>query len=268
MNSKNAFLPLSLLCWVTCTYAVPPREVRDGETMEAAIASDVPTRIRIEGQRIVNVVGNIHSTSNCDGVAPAGVGPQPAGQLTAPTVNPRGDVMLNCDLDKGEVYVRPAASNQPKPITLFVSSPRATYTLLLRPAQMPSETLTLRDRRLDTAESAPKASRQHQAGHVRALKEMLVAMAAGRETRGVQVEQADIVQSWWQEAELRLIRRHQASALLGETYRLRNASAAPMVLAEQEFDRGGVMAVAIERHNLRPGETTLVYVIRGQEGAP
>ena len=37
-----------------------------------------------------------------------------------------------------------------------------------------------------------------------------------------------------------------------------------MVLAEQEFDReaGSVLGVAIENHNLRPGESTAVYVIR------
>jgi conjugal transfer pilus assembly protein TraK len=37
-----------------------------------------------------------------------------------------------------------------------------------------------------------------------------------------------------------------------------------MVIAEQEFDRdeGKVLAVSIENHNLRPGESTTVYVIR------
>ena len=36
------------------------------------------------------------------------------------------------------------------------------------------------------------------------------------------------------------------------------------MLAEQEFDRetGDVLGVAIENHNLRPGESTSVYVIR------
>ncbi len=37
-----------------------------------------------------------------------------------------------------------------------------------------------------------------------------------------------------------------------------------MVLAEQEFDRerGDVVGVSVENHNLRPGESTTVYVIR------
>jgi conjugal transfer pilus assembly protein TraK len=37
-----------------------------------------------------------------------------------------------------------------------------------------------------------------------------------------------------------------------------------MVLAEAEFDRDGaqVVGVAVEQHNLRPGESTSVFVIR------
>jgi conjugal transfer pilus assembly protein TraK len=37
-----------------------------------------------------------------------------------------------------------------------------------------------------------------------------------------------------------------------------------MVVAEQEFDRDGgkIAGIAIEHHNLRPGESTSVYVIR------
>jgi conjugal transfer pilus assembly protein TraK len=40
-----------------------------------------------------------------------------------------------------------------------------------------------------------------------------------------------------------------------------------MVLAEPEFDReaGAVAGVSIEQHNLRPGESTSVYVIRRGE---
>lgn len=266
--NRQRIVPLLFLCWFADIRAGQPRDVRDGETTEAAIASDAPTRIRLDGQRIVNVVGNIHSTSNCDGATPTGAGAQPVAPLAAPSVNVRGDVMLNCDLDKGEIYVRPAAPHASKPINLFVSSPRATYTLLLRPAQMASETLVLRDRRQEMGSPLPKASRQQASGHVRALKAMLVAMSSGRETQGVQVEPMDVAQPLWQEADFRLVSKHHGSTLRGETYRLRNTSAATMVLAEQEFDRDGVMAVAIEQHNLRPGDATFVYVIRGQEGTP
>lgn len=271
MNSKHSVMLLALACWAGGAGAAQPREVRDGETMEAAIAADAPTRVRLEGQRIVNVVGNIHSASNCDSAPPAGAASPATVPLAAPAVNPRGDVILNCDLDKGEIYVRPAATGhvgQVRPISLFVSSPRATYTLLLRPAQMPADSLVLRDRRSESSEPAAKATRPQATSHVRGLKSMLVSMAQGRPADGVRAQQLDVVQALWREAEFRLIRRQEGRTLQGETYRLRNTSAAPMVLAEQEFDQDGVLAVAIEQHNLPPGATTLVHVIRQQEGTP
>jgi conjugal transfer pilus assembly protein TraK len=69
------------------------------------------------------------------------------------------------------------------------------------------------------------------------------------------------------EARFSLVRQYEGRGLVGEKYLLQNVSNAPMVLAEQEFDRpdspsGQVLAVAVEHHNLRPGETTSVFVIR------
>jgi conjugal transfer pilus assembly protein TraK len=64
------------------------------------------------------------------------------------------------------------------------------------------------------------------------------------------------------------MRRYEGRGLLGEKYLLQNISSAVMVLAEQEFDRedspdgGQVVGVAVENHNLRPGESTNVFVIR------
>ena len=68
----------------------------------------------------------------------------------------------------------------------------------------------------------------------------------------------------WTEARFSLVRLFEGRGLVGERYLLTNVSDQNMVLAEQEFDRenGGVLAVSIENHNLRPGETTTVYVIR------
>ncbi|SFV16737.1 TraK domain-containing protein [Pseudoduganella namucuonensis] len=264
--SRYVILPLALACCASA-HAGQPRDVRDGDTMEAAIAIDAPTRVRLEGQRIINVVGNIHSSSNCDGPQSGAATPQAAAQLAAPAVNARGDVILNCDLDKGEIYVRPAGTNPSKPINLFVSSPRATYTLLLRPAQMSADTLILRDRRLDASDAVAPSAKPQPATHVRALKALLVSMAGAPKAGAVEVEQVDRPVALWQESDFRLVRRHEAQALLGETYRLRNTGPSAMVLAEQEFDHDGVLAVAIEQHNLRPGEATLVHVIRGREDA-
>ena len=237
-------------------------EARDGVTVEAVIAIKEPTRIRIENASITDVFGNLYS-SNC-GLPTAAAGtPSPA----TPTVNPAGEIALECDRDKGEIYVRPVGAST-KPVNLFVSSANATYTLLLRRSDTPSDTIVIRDRsaRLAGPELAP--ARQGPLGasanHIRAMKALLVAMASDRVAPDVRVEEIDRPIQLWSEAKFSLMRTYEERGLIGEKYLLTNISDQTMVLAEQEFDReeGGVVGIAIENLNLRPGESTSVYVIR------
>jgi conjugal transfer pilus assembly protein TraK len=249
-------LPLPLLASAPAP-ALQVVEARDGVTADAVLSNREPTRIRIEGAAITDVFGNIHS-SNCAAGATAPGAPPP--------VNPAGEVVLECDRDKGEIYVRPVGSSA-KPVNLFVSSASATYTLLLRRADTPADTIVIRDRTPRQSGRSGDASARppgQAAGHVRGLKAMLVAMASDQVPPEVRVEEVDRPLQLWAEARFALVRTYEARGLVGEAYRLTNVSAAPMTLAEQEFDRDGgeVLAVAIEHHNLRPGETTQVFVIR------
>ena len=253
-------------------------DTRDGASIEAILSIQEPTRIRIEGAPITDVFGNIYS-SGCTaaqattalpaGMAPsAGTGPQAASPIT-PAINPAGEIVIECDRDKGEIYVRPVGDGK-KPINLFVSSARGTYTLLLRRADTPADTIVIRDkaalqRRADA--SAPRPAPGSAASHVRSLKALLVAMASERAPTDIQVEDIGQPITLWREARFTLERTYRGRGLVGERYVLQNVSEAPMVLTEQEFDReddeaGSVVGVAIEHHNLRPGERTLVFVIR------
>jgi conjugal transfer pilus assembly protein TraK len=238
-------------------------EARDGVTVEATISIKEPTRIRIEGTQITDVFGNIYS-SNCGAAAPA---PGAPGLATGSPVNPSGELVLECDRDKGEIYVRPVGSSS-KPVNLFVSSATATYTLLLRRADMPADTIVIRDKTPRQAKADAGASAHGPAGrsanHIRSLKALLLAMASDRVPSDVRVEELNRPVQIWVEAKLSLMRLYEGRGLIGEKYLLTNVSNETMVLAEQEFDRedGNVVAVAIENHNLRPGESTSVYVIR------
>lgn len=241
-------------------------EARDGVTVEAVIAVKEPTRIRIENAPITDVFGNLYS-SNCAVPAATVAGtPSP----TAPAVNPAGEIALECDRDKGEIYVRPVgtSSASAKPINLFVSSANATYTLLLRRSDTPSDTIVIRDKTARRAGSDPSSVRQGALGtsanHIRAMKALLVGMASDRIAPEVRVEEINRQIQLWNEARFSLMRTYEGRGLIGEKYLLTNISDQTMVLAEQEFDRadGGVVGVAIENLNLRPGESTSVYVIR------
>ena len=91
-----------------------------------------------------DVFGNIHS-SNCGPAAPSSSssnGGPPAAAL--PAVNPAGEIVLECARDKGEIYIRPVGDS-PKPVNLFISSAHATYTLVLRKADTPADTIVIRE---------------------------------------------------------------------------------------------------------------------------
>ena len=263
---------LAIVCVATMT-ALPAQalqlvEASDGASVEAILSIREPTRIRIEGASITDVFGNIHS-SQCGLAAelPTGPGMTPAGTGSSP-INPAGEIALTCDRDKGEIYVRPVGDSA-KPINLFVASANATYTLLLRRSDTPADTIVIRDRTPKALKHATSA--QALAGpspnQVRAMKALLVAMASDRVPPDIRVEETHGAFPLWNEARFSRVRQYEGRGLVGEKYLLQNISDAPMVLAEQEFDRehGSVVGIAVEHHNLRPGESTSVYVIRRGE---
>lgn len=250
-------------------------DARDGVAVEAVLSIKEPTRIRIDGAPITDVFGNIHS-SNCGVAAPSSSGSniaQPAAAL--PAVNPAGEIVLECDRDKGEIYIRPVGDSL-KPVNLFISSAHATYTLVLRKVDTPADTIVIRDpgQRALQAMQSPTGAAGSQTplvtapNHIRGLKTLLLAMASDRVPADIRVDELNQPVQLWAEARFSLMRRYEGRGLVGEKYLLQNVSQAVMVLAEQEFDRpdspsgGQVLAVAVEHHNLRPGETTNVFVIR------
>lgn len=247
-------------------------EARDGVSVEAMVSIKEPTRIRIDGAPITDVFGNIYS-SNCTNAATAAPltsslangAPLPNNSQNSLAINPTGELVLECDKDKGEVYIRPVGKSS-KPINLFVSSTQATYTLLLHRSDTPADTIVIRDpsARLLKPDNTNPSPSGTSANHIRAMKALLVAMASDRVPPDVRVEEVHRLVPLWLEARLSLMRRYEGRGLVGEKYLLQNISPTLMVLAEQEFDREGaqVMGVAIENHNLQPGETTNVFVIR------
>lgn len=265
MNLPSSHWPLLALLLASTsgpTHALQLIDARDGVTVEAVMSIKEPTRIRIEHGPITDVFGNIHS-SNCATAAPASTGAT-AIPAIAPAVNPAGEIMLECDRDKGEVYVRPVG-NSTKPVNLFISSAGATYTLMLRRSDTPSDTIVIRDRHARAGSAMPKhGPLGASANHVRAMKALLVAMASERSAPDVRMEEVNRPVQLWNEASFTLVRTFEARGLVGEQYRLTNISGQTMVLAEQEFDRAddSVLGVAIDNLNLRPGESTGVYVIR------
>jgi conjugal transfer pilus assembly protein TraK len=252
-------------------HALQTVEARDGVAVEAILSIKEATRIRIDGAPITDVFGNIYS-SNCGAAAPSLA--SPGSGIAIPPVNPAGEIVLECDREKGEIYVRPVgqtADGGGKPVNLFVSSAQATYTLLLRRSDTPADTIVIRDKTPRAVQASANMAQGPQgpsANPIRAMKALLLAMASDRVPPDIRVDELNQPVQLWAEAKFSLMRRYEGRGLVGERYQLQNVSPAVMVLTEQEFDRpdsastGQVAGVAIEHHNLRPGETTSVFVIR------
>jgi conjugal transfer pilus assembly protein TraK len=160
--------------------------------------------------------------------------------------------VLECDRDKGEIYVRPVGDSA-KPINLFVSSAQATYTLLLRRSDTPADTIVIRDR----TPKALKHAGRPQAGRTVTQPGPRHEGAAGGDGFGPGAARhpgrRDPADPLWAEARFSLVRQYEGRGLVGEKYLLQNVSDAPMVLAEQEFDRD---SKAGGRSSASPSSTT------------
>jgi conjugal transfer pilus assembly protein TraK len=215
-------------------------DARDGVSVAAKLAQKEPTRIKVEGAAIGEVFGDVFNDKT----------------------NPNGEVIVETDPAKGELYVRPAATTATKPINLFVSTAHATYTLVLQPLDMPSDTIVLRDRTPRVTRSPSDQSKAP--NHVRALTALLVAMASDTPLAETRVEDTAIDVRLWQDTRFTLLRRYETPGLVGERYLLTNLGDKALGLESRWFMRNGVLGVAVEQAMLEPNGSTNVFVLRAE----
>jgi conjugal transfer pilus assembly protein TraK len=98
------------------------------------------------------------------------------------------------------------------------------------------------------------------------VKRLVVTMAKGEaEGPGFTFERASQQLALWQDVTFTLVGRFKTRTHVGDSFTLVNTGSRVLAIAEQEFYRPGVIAVVVDQHLLRPGESTAVYVIRGSE---
>lgn len=208
--------------------AIQILEGADGQTLVGKVSQKELTRVVVERERIRRVTGNA------------------------------GEFFLEKDEDKGQIYIRPAAQDATKPINLFVATDRSTFTLLLQPVDLPAETVVIKP----APGQREPARIQRSGSYVRAIKNLLLAMAGDALPRDMDVREVAQEVALWKEARFTLTRRYVGQGLVGEKYLLTNVSAAPIVIAEQELYKDGVVAVNVENMNLAAGESSNVFIIR------
>jgi conjugal transfer pilus assembly protein TraK len=171
------------------------------------------------------------------------------------------------DEKTGELRVLPN-ENDRRPINVILTSDKGnTYTLILRVEDLPSQTIMLRDvsvaKRVPTA-AAPLPAKLE--GFERQLRQLIVALA--RDEKPVDAELIPKEQEFglWQDTYFVLKTAMVVRSFVGERYWLTNTGTQLMSVAEQQFYRPGVLAVAVQFEQLPPGTRTEVYIVRERQG--
>ena len=243
-----------MLC--TSVQAAQTLDIREGDTAVVKISILDQTRLRAERGRLLDIIGDVYDAQR----------------------NPAGRIVVLKDEADGEFYLKPvsAGPDQPglqagslRPIKLDIKTDRGTVGLLLQPAEVVGDTLTLRvaggSARARPADGADGAVRTKSPAYIRSLKALTLAMAAPDHTGELPMRSAEgggEVVSLWQEARFVLLSRHDGQGLVGETYELTNISSQRMVIDERELYRAGVRAVSAARLVLMPGESSRVWIVR------
>lgn len=170
------------------------------------------------------------------------------------------------DAEAGAVFIKPLVRD--KQISAFVmSSAGAIHELIFEPVDaMPLESIVIRE---PIARSQSEVGTRG-AGQATALddaiKRLMLTMARQEKTSPVAVWQPmEMPLALWDGTRFAMTGRYLARNMIGEVYQLTNTGGQVMTVAEQEFFRPGVLAVALDQLVLRPGESTGVLVIRVAE---
>lgn len=227
--TKTALLALALSASAPA-WALQILEGADGQSLVAKISQKEVTRVMVEGSRIRRVTGN------------------------------PGEFWLEKDEALGQIYIRPSSESMIKPINLFVSTERATYTLLLQPVDLPAETIVIKGQ-----PAVREASRiEHSTSHVRTIKNLLLAMAGDALPRDMEVRELTREVGLWKGTRLTLSRAYLGRSIVGEKYLLTNVGNTAMTVSEQALYKSGVIAIAVENAKLSPTQSTNVFVIRSR----
>lgn len=222
----NKILSIALLA---ASFSVNAAQVLVGkpdDTLTASVSRAEPTLIRIDGHRVRRIFGA------------------------------EGEFAITADKEAGTAFIKPSTD---KPtLTLFVSDENGrTWKLLLAVTDGPSDSITIKGRSTgNVAQPQGKDVTRNQQ-----IKLVLLALQSESPSDSyVDVRATNEIVPLWSEV-LFVQTKVVDGPLKGEKYQLTNISANPMVIDERELYRRQVVAIAVGKSQLAPGEHTEVFVI-------
>lgn len=198
------------------------------DTMSAVVSRSEPTMIRVDGQKIKRIFGA-------------------EGEFTAIP-----------DPDTGSAYIKPQTDK--KVISLFVTDDAGrTWKLLLAVNDGPSETIVIKGSGGASAKAKYGQIATRDTPRTQAIKRLIVALMSDKDDEFGAEEKNEVVPLWAES--MFVLKKVIEGPIRGEKYLLTNVSGKPMMIDERELYRRDVLAVAVEKPELLPGETTAVYIV-------
>ena len=230
MRNIITFIVLSSLvgCQSAC-YALQIKPVKDNQTVFVKISSKELSQIFITNDRISSVRGI------------------------------DGEYQLTKDEQKGAVFIKPTPLFQHQMMTVFIMTEQEhSYTLLLNPLDIPSETIELKPL------SPSKKIAEHwekSSPYTDLMMALLKSMSNQKNPEGYAVISlgAGHVQKLSSGITMQLITLYKGSQIEGEIWKLKNDSKITQTLEPHYFYQEATRAVAIADEKLRAGDETLLY---------
>jgi len=164
---------------------------------------------------------------------------------------------LNVSIDvKGKnVYLR---TGEQSPFSIFIDCGEAVYTYMIKPDSIPSQHVRIVDS--PTGEGRDK-------DRLVLIRGMLASMIAGAPFNGNIIENSQGQTIKGKDIEGVCTRIWEGSAI-GLEYQVKNISGQTLKLFEEDFWGPEVLAVALGKDILKPGEKTKVYLVKKRSARP
>ena len=230
---KNRLLLILTILLPSSAFALQVVDVVDGNTVPVTLSLKEINRISMaDGSRIDHIWG------------------------------PQDRMTLETDTGSGQLFIRAIGA---RPFSLFVKADNGeTYTLLAAPKDIPAETVFLKP----PYRAQNKQGAERSLPYIKRIERLAKALGLGALPEDMTPIQSDRVIPLWQETHFKREMVYAGDSLTGEVYTLTNLTQAEMRLEEREFlavQGNPIAAIAIDKHLLKPRESTQVFIIRKVE---
>lgn len=172
-----------------------------------------------------------------------------------------GRFVAETDEVQGQVFIRPSDSNAKKPLNVtLITESGLTQDLLLTPLNIDAETILLKGGNADKEE----ASRWEQASpYKETLVALIQAMTQGHALQGFGIAVVNQPLALRRDLQLTRTKLYKGDKLEGSVYELKNLSSQTLMLCEKRFQyEKRILAIALRRHQLKPGESTTLFMVK------